>query len=98
MTALLNAAYEEAFRRAVQVVEFNICPDILVRTGIRYLLAKRARESTPASGEQYYTQLQEFVDDLKKKPVAVSAHNIMCILKKSENSYHSMQHQTVHAL
>ena len=37
-------AYQEAFRRCLQVVEKNVVPDIAVRTGIRYLLSIRQAE------------------------------------------------------
>ena len=41
---LLHQLYEEAFRRALQLVETNTVPDLVVRKGIQYLLSKRAKE------------------------------------------------------
>ena len=33
------------------MVELNVVPDIAIRAGIRYLLSKRVKESTPLSGK-----------------------------------------------
>ena len=43
----------------------------MVRTGIRRLLARRALESSPSSGEEFQQRLQAFVEELKSMPVAV---------------------------
>ena len=39
----LKPVYDEAFRRALQVVEWNVVPDAVVRAGIRYLLSQRVK-------------------------------------------------------
>lgn len=51
INCMFNVLYEEAFRRILSLVELNIVPDIAVRTGIRYLLLKRAKEATPENGQ-----------------------------------------------
>jgi cyclopropane-fatty-acyl-phospholipid synthase len=38
--------------------------------GIRYLISKRVKSTTPSSAEAYYDELQEYVDELKTMPVA----------------------------
>ena len=68
---MLERLYEDAFRMALQIVEKNVVPDFMIRKGIRHLLAKRAAESTPKSGVEYYEELQKFVSELKSMPVAV---------------------------
>jgi hypothetical protein len=37
-------AYDEVFKRILNVVERNVVPDRFVRMGICYLLSKRAKE------------------------------------------------------
>ena len=68
---LAQKAYDEAFTRILKLVELNVVPDPLVRTGIRRLLARRALESSPSSGEEFQQRLQAFVEELKSMPVAV---------------------------
>lgn len=68
---LKKTIYDATFRRILQIVEKNIVPDPIIRRGIRHLLARRAKESTPASGEDFYNQLQSFVEELKTMPVAI---------------------------
>lgn len=70
-STVLKHAYDEAFTLALKVVEQNIVPDPLVRAGIRSLLAHRAKESTPESGEAFQEKMQAFVEELKSMPVAV---------------------------
>ena len=69
--AMLDRLYEDVFRLALQIVEKNVVPDFIVRNGIRHLLSKRAVESTPKSGTEFYEKLQSFVQELKGMPVAV---------------------------
>ena len=38
--------------------------------GIRHLISKRVKSTTPSSAEEYYDKLQEYVDELKTMPVA----------------------------
>ncbi|KAL4531491.1 hypothetical protein Ndes2526B_g04396 [Nannochloris sp. 'desiccata'] len=71
ITNVLKSAYDEAFSFVLKVVEHNIVPDPLVRAGIRSLLAQRAKESTPGSGEEFQEKMQAFVEELKNMPVAV---------------------------
>lgn len=70
-STVLKHAYDEAFSLILKVVEQNIVPDPLVRAGIRSLLAHRAKESTPESGEVFQENLQAFVEELKSMPIAV---------------------------
>lgn len=63
--------YEKAFDAALKLVESGRAPDAVARAGIRSLLAERARETSPASGEEYLERLQAFVDELKGMPVAI---------------------------
>lgn len=41
---LSKVAYDEVFKRILNVVERNVVPDRFVRMGICYLLSKRAKE------------------------------------------------------
>jgi len=69
--SVLDSAYNEAFRRVLQLVEKNVVPDFLIRKGMRYLMSKRAAQSSPRSGSEFYERLQSFVEELKGMPVAV---------------------------
>jgi len=41
--ALGRKAYDETFKRTLSLVEKNVVPDVLVRSGIRHLLSQRAK-------------------------------------------------------
>jgi len=67
---MTSALYDELFRRFMSLVEKDVVPDSIVRSGIRFLVSKRVRATSPASAEDYYERLQQYVEDLKARPVA----------------------------
>ena len=67
---MTSALYDEVFRRFMGLVEKDVVPDSIVRSGIRFLVSKRVKATSPASAEDYYERLQQYVDDLKARPVA----------------------------
>ncbi|PSC74985.1 cyclopropane-fatty-acyl-phospholipid synthase [Micractinium conductrix] len=62
--------YDTAVAQALAVTERDVVPDFVLRAGMRYLLAQRARE-TAVAGEEYHARLQAFRDELAGMPVAV---------------------------
>lgn len=72
---LASNAYEQAFKRVLQLIEGNIVPDFVVRAGIRHLLSQRAVCSTTASGEEYEDRLASFINELKQMPIAINTRD-----------------------
>lgn len=68
---MLRRLYDAAFAQVLAITEKDLVPDFVIRTGIRYLLSQRKKETNPASGEEFYQQLQAFRDELASMPVAV---------------------------
>ena len=54
------------------LLERDLLPDWLIRTGIRRLLVQRLREEDEGSAERNRAHLLEFVDQLKASPVAIA--------------------------
>jgi cyclopropane fatty-acyl-phospholipid synthase-like methyltransferase len=53
------------------VVETVVIPDVVLRSAIRTLLRKTLREKLASSAEVQMQELQEFIADLKNKPIAI---------------------------
>jgi cyclopropane-fatty-acyl-phospholipid synthase len=53
------------------LLEKNILPDPLIRTGIRHMLAGKIREETRANAEEQQAALLAHVEELKQSPIAV---------------------------
>lgn len=68
---MLRRAYDAAFAQVLAVTEKDVVPDFLLRAGMRHLLGQRAKETSPASSEEFYRRLQAFRDELAGMPVAV---------------------------
>lgn len=66
----MSAIYDELFRRILRLVEKDVVPDTAIRAGIRFLISKRVRATTAATAEEYYERLQDYVDDLRTRPIA----------------------------
>jgi cyclopropane-fatty-acyl-phospholipid synthase len=58
-----------------QLVEKDVVPDLLIRKGIRRLLAQRLREEDKGSNESNQKALIEFIEGLKKSPIAINTHD-----------------------
>ncbi|KAI3425235.1 hypothetical protein D9Q98_009003 [Chlorella vulgaris] len=68
---MLRSAYDAAFATVLRVVERDLVLDSITRTGIRYLLSGRVKETTDLPSEEHYARLQAFRDELAGMPVAV---------------------------
>jgi cyclopropane-fatty-acyl-phospholipid synthase len=53
------------------LLEKNMLPDPLIRTGIRHMLAGKIREETRANNEEQKAALLAHVEELKQSPIAV---------------------------
>src|SRR5688572_25264169 len=53
------------------LLEKNIVPDFLIRTGIRKLLRQRLNEENKGSSDAQQKHLQGLVEELKKSPIAM---------------------------
>jgi cyclopropane-fatty-acyl-phospholipid synthase len=56
---------------AITLVEHGLVPDVLIRRGIRRLLAQRLREENEGDLERQQARLQRFVQQLRDSPVAI---------------------------
>jgi cyclopropane-fatty-acyl-phospholipid synthase len=57
------------------LLEKNILPDVLVRIGIRRLLAQRLKDETKANAFEQQKHLMDLVAFLKASPIAVNTHD-----------------------
>jgi len=55
----------------ISVIEKNLVPDFLIRTGIRKLLRQRLREEGSPISETPEKKLQQLIDELKESPIAI---------------------------
>jgi len=53
------------------LLEKNILPDTLIRTGIRHMLAGKIREETRPNAEQQQAALMVHIAELKQSPIAI---------------------------
>jgi len=53
------------------LLEKNILPDPLIRTGIRHMLSGKIREETQASAEEQQAALMTHIEELKQSPIAI---------------------------
>jgi cyclopropane-fatty-acyl-phospholipid synthase len=68
---LRAVAYDRTFRGVMSLTERDLVPDLVLRAGIRRLLAARAAEASAPGGEARAERLQAFVDELRALPIAV---------------------------
>lgn len=57
------------------LLEKNILPDVLIRIGIRRLLAQRLNEEKKANAEEQQKHLMTLIDFLKSSPIAVNTYD-----------------------
>ena len=57
------------------LLEKNIIPDFLIRSGIRRLLSQRLREENQGSLEKNREYHQAYIEGLKKSPIAIQTHS-----------------------
>lgn len=56
---------------AYKMIEKGMLPDILIRYGIKRMLAQKLKEEASACVEEENRKLLEFVDSLKRQPIAI---------------------------
>jgi cyclopropane-fatty-acyl-phospholipid synthase len=57
------------------LLEKNVLPDWVIRSGIRRLLNQRLREESKPSPEEHHSHLRRYVDDLRRRPIAENTHD-----------------------
>uniref|UniRef100_A0A061R6F4 Cyclopropane-fatty-acyl-phospholipid synthase n=2 Tax=Tetraselmis sp. GSL018 TaxID=582737 RepID=A0A061R6F4_9CHLO len=68
--ALFDSLYDSAFKAAVAVIEKDVVPDFIIRSGIRYLLSTRLAQESK-DGEKAQKHVMGFVEELKGMPLAI---------------------------
>ena len=58
-----------------RLLEKDILPDVLVRIGIRRLLAQRLRDERKGNAEEQQRHLMGLIEFLRKSPIAVNTHD-----------------------
>ena len=54
------------------LLEKNIIPDFLIRWGARRMTSARLKEITSYNAEKHQLYLNQYIEDLKKQPIAVN--------------------------